>query len=182
MTQKIRDNNFRIILLTRDYGKISCWHKTRVCGYDTGDIIETWIERAWNVNNIKHIDQISSLGGKEWKYEGIIGFLECISLLGKSLPESMPHPSIFDDYRHLLTLIQWGRSPQSYHFLLLKIRLLKMLWVLDASATDNSPLLTYIYSNIRTSSIESLIQAKSLDTETIQKLQKTIELSAKDLY
>ncbi len=106
MIQKIRDSNFRIILLTREYGKISCWHKTKNCGYDTGDIINISIERIGTINTIKYVDGIMSISGKDWDYNGIISFLELIVLLGKYIPESMPHPAIFDDYSNLLTIIQ----------------------------------------------------------------------------
>ncbi len=177
MIQKIRDSNFRVILLTREYGKISCWHKTKNCWYDIGDIINISIERVGTTNTIKNVDHLLSTSWKDWNYAWVIGLLDLLYLLSRALPDSMPHPAIFDDYQSLLSIIQWWPTPESYHFILLKVRVLKILWILNPSEIHTSPKIKYIYNNIRNVSIHALVWSKILDDITIKTLKETIDIS-----
>lgn len=54
---RIRDNNTRIVLLSREYGKITgWWNKKNITGIDIGDIAEVLISREGTKNTIKNVD------------------------------------------------------------------------------------------------------------------------------
>ena len=175
LTQKIRDNNFRIILLTREYWKISCWHKTKWLPYDLWDIVHASIERNWVINHFKQLERIESLGWMTWSYASIIEFLWLLSLLHEFLADGMSYPSLFDDYGSLFWYIKWGGHTEVHHFLLLKIRTLKTLWVLNPNDINSTPVLRYIYHNIRSSPIHKIVTSKPLDIADLTTLQVTIE-------
>ncbi len=175
--QKIRDHNFRIILLTREYGKVSCWHKTKNCGYDMWDIIDITIERIGGTNMLRSTDNLISLSWKVWNYEWIIWFLELVWLIGKGLPEAMPYPWVFDDFTHLVKNLRENKDTCEIHFILLKLRFLKNLWILDERNTEGSPIIDYIYENIRTAPIQRLMLAKTPDIAVKEHLRNTIKYS-----
>ncbi|MBP9779174.1 hypothetical protein KBD33_00955 [Candidatus Gracilibacteria bacterium] len=176
--QKIRDSYFRIILVTREYGRISCWHKIKSCGYDIGDVIHISIERIGNNNTIKSVDTVLSVSGQNWNYHSIISFLDLISLLEKTLPESMLHVSIFDDYITLIKILHSETTvPDRYHFLLLKIRILKTLGILNPREMHNEPIGRYIINNIRNTPIQLLLKSRKLDETTLNGIIRTIDLS-----
>ena len=100
--QKIRDNQKRIILFSRDYGKITCWSKKNVLP-DIGNIVSVVIERRGNENHIKTIDTIDSLGDTFENYEQVYNFLTLIETLYRLLPDALEHRNIYDD---ILELVQ----------------------------------------------------------------------------
>lgn len=179
--QKIRDHNFRIILLTREYGKVTCWHKTKNCGYDMGDIINISLLRTNGTNTIQTIDNVLSLSWKTWNYDWIIWFLELLWLMTKGLPESMPYPWIFDDFEALVKNLRVTEGIREIHFILLKLRFLKHIWILDERNSDCSPIIDYIYSNIRTAPIQKLMLAKTPDRAIQEHLENTIKFSLSTL-
>jgi hypothetical protein len=95
----IRDNNIRIVVLAKEYGKISCWYKKRQFLHDIGDIIFLTIERNNSINTIKYTESIMSPREESWNYIKITTFLESLSLMYTLLPEESPYLSIFQDYR-----------------------------------------------------------------------------------
>lgn len=178
LAQKIRDNTYRVVLLTRDYGKISCWHKVKTCTYGTGDIISIWIEREWSVNKLKSLERVDSPLWKKWKFIEIMNVLSLICLIDEVIPDSMPQPSVFDDYRNLIEII---KSETAYfdsdRALLIQIRILQTLWIFHIYHKEESPMLRYIYNNLRTTSIEKIFQWNGIDEDTCHILQKNFDVS-----
>jgi hypothetical protein len=95
----IRDNNIRIVVLTKEYGKISCWYKKKQFPHDIGDITFLTIERTAATNTIKYTESIMSPREESWSYSKITTFLESLALMYTLLPEMSPYLSVFQDYR-----------------------------------------------------------------------------------
>jgi len=84
--QKIRDNQIRIVLFTREYGKITCWSKKQISA-DIGCIISIFIERKGNQNLLKTHETLASAGDMFQKYDEVICFLQLLDSLNLMLPE-----------------------------------------------------------------------------------------------
>jgi hypothetical protein len=95
----IRDNNIRIVVLTKEYGKISCWYKKKQFSHDIGDIVFLIIERTAGTNTVKYTENIMSPREESWNYAKITTFLESLALMHTLLPEMSPYLSVFQDYR-----------------------------------------------------------------------------------
>jgi recombinational DNA repair protein (RecF pathway) len=167
----IRDNNTRIVCLTKDYGKISLWYKKKHFPYDIGDLIFISIERHWGCNIIKYTESIMSPRETSWTYKKIYLFLENIHLMYTLIPEEYPHEKIFHDYRGLLMHMQSIGNLQEHHYLLFQFRLLRILWYIGKDNFENMPVTRYIYENIISTPLTKLLTARELTVEDARKIE-----------
>ena len=123
----IRDANTRVVLLTKEYGKISAWYKKKQFPHDMGDIVFTTIDRQGSLNILKYTESMMSPREEQWSYQKIRIFLESIALIHALAPEMAPYSSIFRDYRGLLTHMQTQTSLHEHHYLLFQFRVLRLL-------------------------------------------------------
>lgn len=179
--QKIRDNQKRIILFSRDYGKITCWSKKNVLP-DIGNVVSVVIERRGNENHVKTIDTIDSLGDTFENYEQVYNFLTLIETLYRLLPDALEHRNIYDDILELVQCMsqrykkEW-KNPEIWKiqlFILINIRILKRLWFLRQEVFLESNILDYIYRNIEKKSISDIAQWKHLSNDVITSLREII--------
>ena len=96
--QIIREKNIRIIVLSKDYGKITLWYKKQLTGIDIGDIARVVVKRNNSVNTLKSIDGKLHLIHKNWTYETLVAFLGILKILKNCTADSDISPQIFTDY------------------------------------------------------------------------------------
>lgn len=170
--QKIRDGQTRIILFTRDFGRVTGWEK-KPQSPDVWSIVEVSIERNWSQNTIKNFDIRTSISQEFWKYEEALWFLYILQTLYDLLPESSPHTSIFDDVTDMIKMLstQVGKLQL---FLLIHMRILKKLWSLRDELFLYDKILNYIYINIDSKNIQSILNSKPLEESSLQSIQTSI--------
>ncbi|MFZ2256181.1 MAG: hypothetical protein WAW59_00535 [Patescibacteria group bacterium] len=123
----VRDNNTRVIFLSKEYGKISSWYKKKQFLHDIGDIVFITLERQGAINTIKYTESIMSPREEAWSYEKISTFLESLALMNTLIPEMSPYMNIFKDYKGLLAHMQESTSLHTHHYLLFQFRVLRTL-------------------------------------------------------
>ncbi len=181
--QKIRDNQNRIIIFTREFWKVTCWSKKTIQS-DIGSIASILIDRKNGMNMLHSIETISSLESIFSTYDEIITFLSVITSLYTLLPESMEHRSIYDDMIRsieVFTRTIWDHSHTEevrvwiiQFFILLHIRILKKLWFLRDELFHISDVLRYIYIQIDIKNIHQISLGKNLPDHCLGKLREII--------
>lgn len=160
--QRIRDQFTRIVLFTKEFGKIHCWYKKWNIP-DIATICEVTIEREKWFNSIKTFEkQIIPEALSPFQYHELIELLKILYILNITLPDSVEHRSIFDDIEMCLTCHFLSRD-RSQFYLLIQARILKKLWYLDRERFEKTPLERYIYDNLDQSSIKNLSESKKFD-------------------
>ncbi len=181
--QRIRDNRTRIILFSREYGKITCWSKKQVLA-DIGNIATVLIERVWGENYLKSIDTLFSLESILQSYDEVTLFLEVMNSLYKFLPESGEHTWVYDDIRECIKICpsrhctnKEGNTTYLWNiqlFILIHIRILKKLWFLNQWLFHSSDILRYIYEHIEKKLVLEIAQGRSLEQTLIDTLKNII--------
>jgi hypothetical protein len=171
-TQKIRDTQIRVLVFTREYGRISCWFKKREFPHDIGDIVSVNIDRIGKENMLKKVECRKTIHGNSWQYTTIIPFLEILRIFYELLPDSVPHTAIFDDYLWLVDRLRSGDALSLFHYILFQFRILKILGYIDHSGLQGDPRMSYIHDNITTVSIRKLLETTSLRPGERELLQK----------
>lgn len=173
-SEYIRDAQSRVSLFSREYGKISAWLYKKSKSFDIWDIVEISLERKWWRNIMKSEEKKHSLLGIKWEYEGIIWMLSLLSLFKQMLPEDVPYNHLFEDYKEILTRMQenWVWLSK-YQELLVKIRLLKFLWVLNTTGIEN-PLISYIAREITHVDIAKILISRHHEKIANQDLEKIV--------
>jgi Recombination protein O N terminal len=143
-TLKIRDHKTRIVLLTREYGRISCWDSSIKNNYSSWDLLSVCIERVSGTNRIKSRDILYTVPFPSWSYDQVYGFLEMLLLMYELLPEALVTRKIYDDYSSLMQSAHLAHI-QIHHSILLKLRILKHLGYLGETSFT-LPILSYIYT------------------------------------
>jgi len=161
--QSIRDKQVRLVLFTREYGKISAWIYKNISGVDIGDIAHVVIERRESINRIRHIESRYFIGKKRWTYAPLISFLEILKTLYHHTSDEDIHMHIFDDY--LVLLQDVTACTEEDHSLLVQTRFLKMLGSLDPQFFHASRVLQYIYNTISTTPLERILASRALHEE-----------------
>lgn len=177
--QRVRDNKTRIVLFTKEYGKITCWYKKKWCIWDLGDIIVSTIDRHLGENILKDIEITDRAHVDHWNFATIISFLEIINLFYSLLPDSVPHHHIFDDYTILIKTIKWLDVLYLSHYSLFQLRILKMLGFINDQDFQKTPRLHYIHNNISSSSLRNIFQSKPLSEEEWRFIQ---EINHRTIY
>lgn len=181
--QKIRDDRTRLILFSKEYGKITCWSKKQVLS-DIGNIANILIERKWWENYLKSIDTVVSLDSKLQSYDEISHFLDMIRTLYRLLPDSAEQRWLYDDIHELIYTFQtreilninknifsiWNIQL----FILIHIRILKKLGFLNQWLFHGSDILKYIYLHIEKKLIQEIAEGKSLEQNLIETLKSII--------
>ena len=181
--QKIRDDRTRLILFSKEYGRITCWSKKQVLS-DIGNIASVLMERKWRENYLKSIDTIVSVDLMLESYEEISHFLDMIKTLYNLLPESVEQRWLYDDIHELLRIFPDRRMLNMRQeifsiwniqlFILIHIRILKKLGFLNQWLFHGSDILQYIYHHVEKKLIREIIDGKSLEQNLIESLKKII--------
>jgi hypothetical protein len=169
--ESIRDSNIRIVALSKEFWKISCWYKKKVFPHDIWDIILISLERDNGINAIKYIEPRSCPREEHWTYKKIVIFLESLSMMYTLLPEESPYQSLFHDYRWLLVHMDSCHTLHEHHYLLFQFRLLRTLWYIGKDDMSKTPVLRYIFENILTTPLSQLLWSRELhrdDAETLE--------------
>lgn len=120
----VQDKKYRLILFTREYGRISAWWHKSLSGVDLGDVARIVIERKETMNRIRSFETKHFLIQKKWQYSSLIQTLQILNIFKKGIQEQEIYPHIFDDY---MKFIQHPLSPNIDVCLLLQMRTLKYL-------------------------------------------------------
>ena len=181
--QKIRDDRTRLILFSKEYGRITCWSKKQVLS-DIGNIASVLMERKWRENYLKSIDTIVSVDLMLESYEEISHFLDMIKTLYNLLPESVEQRWLYDDIHELLRIFPDRRILNMRQeifsiwniqlFILIHIRILKKLGFLNQWLFHGSDILEYIYHHVEKKLIREIVDGKSLEQNLIESLKKII--------
>ena len=181
--QKIRDDRTRLILFSKEYGRITCWSKKQVLS-DIGNIASVLMERKWRENYLKSIDTIVSVDLMLESYEEISHFLDMIKTLYNLLPESVEQRWLYDDIHELLRIFPDRRILNMRQeifsiwniqlFILIHIRILKKLGFLNQWLFHGSDILQYIYHHVEKKLIREIVDGKSLEQNLIESLKKII--------
>lgn len=169
----IRDTQTRVIILTKEYGKVSCWYNKKQFLYDIGDIIFLTVERNNSTNTIKYTESIASPRESTWTYEKIKIFLESIALMNTLIPEMSPHAHIFQDYKWLLEFMQRIDTLHEHHYLLFQFRMLRTLGYVWSESFSDAPIPLYIFHNVLRTPLNQLLWAKILKTNDALLIQNT---------
>ncbi len=156
---RIRDNNTRIVMLTREYWKITWWwSKKNITGIDLWDVVEVLISRDENKNTIKNVDFVTSWWNKNWNYSQIFSFLKTLHIINQISIDNHECFQLFDD---TYFLIRYGIKNvlNSDQYTIFQMRVLKSLWSMNPDILGNDPILQYIYKNITHSPLERVLSA-----------------------
>lgn len=159
---QVQDKKYRLILFTREYGRITAWWYKSLSGMDIGDIAEVVIERKETLNTIKSFHTKFFLINKTWCYESLFQFLTLINILKEGIHDQEVYPKIFDDYRGIIEHIH---TPESSQCLLFQMRILKQLGYVDQKFFTQDAVLQYIYTHITLSPLQKIIHSKPLTQE-----------------
>lgn len=174
--ETIRDAHIRIVALSKEYGKISCWYKKRQFPHDIGDIVFFTLERTPGINTIKYTESVMSPREESWNYKKITTFLESLSLMNTLLPEMSPYLSVFQDYRWLLIHMQSRTTLHDHHYLLFQFRVLRTLGYIGIEGLHDAVVPLYIFEHVLTTPLNNLLSAKILKDEDAN----TIELASRE--
>jgi hypothetical protein len=184
--EKVRDAKIRLILFTREYGKISCWYNKKNFSFWIGDSITCYLERKESNNFLKNVDGKISAPLENWRYSTVIAFMEIISIFMRFIPEWAINEWAFDDYMSLLYWLKIWMNIEGHHYSLYHFRLLKSLGSLNPHQIQLSPVVHYIHEQIGWISINKLLAAKEMkesDREILQKITlKTLYSMNENVY
>lgn len=172
-SQRIRDNQARLVLFTEEFWKITTWYKKKDIP-EAGTIIEALIERKWDINNLLRIDLTVLCREDGWTYEQVFYLLSLLESLYRWLPEWVSHKWVFEDTEMCLRyLIQ--NEEKSQLMILTHTRIMKSLWYLKDILYREDPLLSYIYTHIDTKPLSALIQSKKLGQTNLEVIRRSLE-------
>lgn len=170
----LREKHIRIVVLSRDYGKITVWSKKPINGVDIWDIAQLVVKRDNNINTLKSISSKHYIINKSWNFESIYTFLTLIKTLSFCTAESEIASHIFDDYKTTISTLD---SIQIDHCLLLHMRIFHYLWSLNSAFFEKDPILYYMYQNIATAPIAKILQTKPLKDAHRNAIEKSNQFS-----
>lgn len=173
--QKIRDGQIRVVLFTKEFGKITTWYKKQTCPW-IGSVNEIHIERNGWQNHIKNIETIHTISWERWKYEEVMEFLRILQTLYELLPDSSEHITIYEDMEKMLFFIEESNSKVQTLFFT-HIRILKKLWSLKEDMFTGENILRYIYIHVDKKSMESILRSNTINIWHIHTLKKAVEES-----
>ena len=169
---KIRDLQWRIVVFSREYGKISCWTSKTKFDHDIWDIVNLIVERKEWRNIINKVDYFITNQKQIWNYDTLRRFLEILKTLYIVLPEMVPQTRIFSDYKSLIEFHNACEILDDAYPLFL-LRILKTLWFVWEDEFRENQVLLYIFRNIESEKIQKILRTKKLqisDRESIDKI------------
>jgi hypothetical protein len=161
----------RIVLLTREYGKITAWwNKKNVTGIDIGDIAEILLSREWSKNTLKNVDIKVHGWSKWWEYDRIMAFLETIHIVWKMGMEWQESRWLYED---LSRCIQIGKTQDMSvsQYTIFQMRILKSLGVMNEERFTRDNILHYIYEHVSHTPLERILLASPLKTEHLTEIR-----------
>lgn len=157
---RIRDNNTRIVMMSREYWKITWWwSKKNITGIDLWDIVEVMISRENSKNTIKNLDLITPGWNRNWNYTQIHYFLKTLQVINQISREGYEQKTLYDDSYYLIRYWIKNILDQS-HYIIFQMRILKSLGSMNPEIFSDDPTLRYIYNNISIASLEKVLSAK----------------------
>ena len=173
---KIRDLQWRIVVFSREYGKISCWTSKTKFDHDIWDIVNLIVERKEWRNIINKVDYFITNQKQIWSYDTLRRFLEILKTLYIVLPEMVPQNRIFSDYKSLIEFHNTCEVLDDIYPLFL-LRILKTLWFVGEDEFRENQVLLYIFRNIESEKIQKILQTKKLQTSDRESIDKINLLS-----
>ena len=173
---KIRDLQWRIVVFSREYGKISCWTSKTKFDHDIWDIVNLIVERKEWRNIINKVDYFITNQKQIWNYDTLRRFLEILKTLYIVLPEMVPQNRIFSDYKNLIEFHNACEILDDAYPLFL-LRILKTLWFVWEDEFRENQVLLYIFRNIESEKIQKILQTKKLQTSDRESIDKINLLS-----
>lgn len=167
----IREKNIRIVVLSKDFGKITLWYKKQLTGVDIGDIARVVVKRENSLNIAKSIETRHYLMSKKWNFETLFAFLSLLKTIKICTADEDVVPQIFSDYEKSLKNFSEDFSLDA--ILLFEMRLFKHLGSLNPDFFKGDQVLHYIYEKISLTPLEKILKSQKLQ----EKHKKIIEKS-----
>lgn len=169
---RIRENQTRIVMMSREYGKITgWWSKKNISGIDLWDIVEVFILREWSRNTIKNIEIKTPGWSRTWNYIRIVAFMETLRIINKMSMEGIEQSSLYED---IAGFIRYGRTQDmnTGHHTIFQMRILKSLGSMDRATLWDDPILNYIYDHISHTPLERILSSSNVKNEHITKIEQ----------
>lgn len=161
-----------LTIFSYDFWKIKTVKKisTKEKELDIGNIInfEIRTKQKNDIHNISNIKIISQFNYHEYKYEIVQLYLQLISEIKDKTPEWVPIFKVFN----LLECINNLDTINKHTFLLTRLKLLNILWVLKLENKD--PIVSKILRFIDGSNIDKIIRLNGIDKKLEKKLDELI--------
>lgn len=167
----LREKQIRIVVLTKEYGKITLWHKKHITGVDIGDIARVVVRRENSMNYIKSIDTKLYLIHKKWNYNSLFSFLSLIKTLRFCVASEESSSQIFSDYERVLRIM--GDSISLDCCQLLQMRIFKHLGSLNPDFFQEDAVLRYMYQKITETPLERILKAQPLQSHHKEIIEKS---------
>jgi recombinational DNA repair protein (RecF pathway) len=172
-SQRIRDNQSRIILFTGEFWKVTTWYKKKDIP-ESGSIVEAFIERKGDINTLIRIENTLISREENWSYQEVFSLLSLLKTLYHWLPEWLAQKGIFEDIEVCFSTLPLCHEREQF-LLLIHARTMKILWYLKEDFYKNSPLTSYIYKKIDTCAVRSLRESKIIEYQERALIQRSIE-------
>ncbi|MBB1554135.1 hypothetical protein HG442_001845 [Candidatus Gracilibacteria bacterium] len=167
----LREKQIRIVVLTKEYGKITLWHKKQITGVDIGDIARVVVRRENSMNYIKSIDTKLYLIHKNWNYNSLFSFLSLIKTLRFCVASEESSSQIFSDYECVLRIT--GDSISLDCCQLLQMRIFKHLGSLNPDFFQEDAILRYMYQKITETPLDRILKAQPLQSHHKEIIEKS---------
>lgn len=167
----IREKNIRVVVFTRDYGKVTIWYKKQLTGVDIGDIARVVIKRENAINIAKSIETKHYLMSKKWTFETLFAFLCLLKTIKLCTADEVLSPQIFDDYEKSLKIFSENFSLNA--ILLFEMRLFKNLGSLNPDFFREDKILSYIYDKISSTPLERILKSQKLQENHQEIIKKS---------
>lgn len=176
----VREKNIRLVVLSKDYWKITIWYKKQLTGVDLGDIARIIVKREWSINIAKTIETKYYLMAKKWNFETLFAFLSLLKTIKVCTADEDSAEKIYTDYEKSLKFFSENFSIDS--ILLLEMRLFKHLGSLNPDFFQSDAVLEYIYNKISTTPLEKILKSQKLQNKHQEIIKKSNLFSLSTFY
>ncbi len=168
----IHPKKTRVILFTREYGKLHVWYRRMPHEIgDTGAILNVGIDRRDGINFLSHTSVHATLIPLEHTYNELILLLELIRVMSLILPDGMAQEQIFDDYGEIYSRIDDAECLKK-NITIFLFRLLKMTGVLNPEPFRNQSPLNAIYTHIDRVHIRTILASEKLSHDQLDDMKR----------
>lgn len=169
--QILREKHIRIVVLTKEYGRITLWYRKQLTGVDIGDIARIVVRRENTMNIVKNIETKEYLIRKKWDYETLFTFLSLLNTLKICTADEDASPELYNDYENTLKIM--GESISVEACLLLQMRIFKRLGSLNPDFFQEDAILRYMYAKISSTPLERILKHQNIKHEHRDIIQKS---------
>ncbi len=171
---KIQESKNIFYLFSKDFGKVSVWFSESKSKnpIDLGSIINCVIKVNKWINSCNNYKLKSVIDYSNLSHKSIENILDLLNYFWKLMPEWIPHPDIFDDYKYSLPYLEKNETNNKITALL-KLKLLRKCWItihLDEFKASNN--LKKIFNAVINMKFESLLKIKWIEEDLINELNK----------